>query len=332
MPAEKHGSSGLPSIFAEVIIADESGEPVTQGQVGELLVRGPVVTPGYRNRAEANQAAFTRSGWFRTGDAACRDEDGYFYIVDRWKDMFISGGENIYPAEVERVLGLLTDVAECAVAPMGDGKWGEVGRAFIVRTKSSLIGPDELRAHCEAHLARYKIPKEFVFTNELPRNSTARFSRRSCATRSGPKRQMPRGRKPEERCHDACHLQPRRCGRHDRDVPTAGKQLRNLVHRDLDAAIEAAERDVDCRVVTVRSNLPDFFSGGADIKQFRANAPHQNMEMITLAHDTLSKPARSDKIYSPRSPVMRSAAASKLPWHVTCGSRRGGSFASGCRR
>jgi fatty-acyl-CoA synthase len=187
----KYGSSGLPSIFATVTLADPEGGPVADGEVGELLVRGPVVTPGYWNRPDANQAAFTASGWFRTGDAAYRDEDGYFYIVDRWKDMFISGGENVYPAEIERAIDLLSGVAECAVVATPDVKWGEVGRAFVVRTQASSIGPDELRAHCALHLARYKIPREFVFVDALPRNSTGKILKAKLRETIEPHDQMP---------------------------------------------------------------------------------------------------------------------------------------------
>jgi len=142
--------------------------------VGELLVRGPVVTPGYWRQPQVNAASFREGAWFRTGDAAYQDADGYYFIVDRWKDMFISGGENIYPAEIERVLGLLAGVAESAVVGMLDDKWGEVGRAFVVREPSSSIDEGRLRAHCSSHLARYKIPKEFVFVDALPRNASGK--------------------------------------------------------------------------------------------------------------------------------------------------------------
>jgi fatty-acyl-CoA synthase len=174
MSAQKYRSSGLQSILAEIMIAGPDDEPVPNGELGELLVRGPTVTSGYWKRAEATRESFTSSGWFRTGDVAYRDDEGYFYIVDRRKDMFISGGENVYPAEVERVLGLLTDIAECAVVGIPDVKWGEVGRAFIVRRQASTIGPQDIRAHCEVQLGRYKVPKEFVFVDTLPRNSTGK--------------------------------------------------------------------------------------------------------------------------------------------------------------
>lgn len=171
----KHGSSGLPSIFAKLMVADSKGEQVADGEVGELLVKGPIVTSGYWQRPDATADAFTSGGWFRTGDAVRQDEQGFFYIVDRWKDMYISGGENVYPAEIENTLGLLSDVTESAVVAMSDEKWGEVGRAFVVRAPSSLLDEPQLRAHCERHLARYKIPKEFVFIRELPRNASGKI-------------------------------------------------------------------------------------------------------------------------------------------------------------
>jgi len=170
----KYGSSGMPNMFARTAIADLSGRLLPDGEIGELLVKGPVVTSGYWNRPDANKEAFVE-GWFRTGDAAYRDADGYYYIVDRWKDMYISGGENIYPAEIERVLVLLTEVAECAVVPMQDEKWGEVGKAFIVLNDACSITSDVLIAHCEKHLARYKIPKQFRFIEALPRNATGKI-------------------------------------------------------------------------------------------------------------------------------------------------------------
>jgi fatty-acyl-CoA synthase len=170
VPAQKYRSSGIQNSLVEIVIAGQDGEPLSNGQLGEILVRGPTVTPGYWRRPEATRESFTSSGWFRTGDVAYRDDEGYFYIVDRRKDMFISGGENVYPAEVERVLGLLPDVAECAVVGVPHVKWGEVGRAFIVRRQASAIGPEDVRAHCAMYLGRYKIPNEFVFVDALPRN------------------------------------------------------------------------------------------------------------------------------------------------------------------
>ena len=170
MPPQKYSSSGIQNSLIEIIIADQDGGPVPNGQLGEILMRGPTVTPGYWRNPEVTHESFTTSGWFRTGDLAYRDDEGYFYIVDRRKDMFISGGENIYPAEIERVLSLLPDVAECAVVGVPHAKWGEVGRAFIVARSGSEVGPQDVRVHCERQLGKFKIPNEFVFLEALPRN------------------------------------------------------------------------------------------------------------------------------------------------------------------
>lgn len=126
----KAGSCGLPPLFTELRICDAEGREVQRGETGELLIRGPNVTPGYWNRPPGDSDAFTADGWLRTGDAARQDEDGYYYIVDRWRDMFISGGENVYPAEVESVIAELDVVAEVAVIGVPHPKWGEVGRAL----------------------------------------------------------------------------------------------------------------------------------------------------------------------------------------------------------
>ncbi|MGE0153239.1 MAG: AMP-binding protein [Reyranellaceae bacterium] len=177
-PAQASGdrlaSSGLPSMFAQTMIVDADARPVPAGTVGELLVRGPVVTPGYWNRPEATRDAFAPDGWFRTGDAAWRDEAGFHYIVDRWKDMFISGGENVYPAEIERVLAQAEGVEDCAVIGMADEKWGECGLAFVVPRRGRRPAAQALAAHCARHLARYKVPRQFVLVEALPRNAAGK--------------------------------------------------------------------------------------------------------------------------------------------------------------
>ncbi len=126
--ARKAGSAGKPVLHTEVRIVRPDGTDAATGELGELWVRGPNVTPGYWNRPDANASSFT-DGWLHTGDATRVDEDGFYYIVDRWKDMYISGGENVYPAEVENVLHQIPAIAEAAVIGLPDAQWGEVGMA-----------------------------------------------------------------------------------------------------------------------------------------------------------------------------------------------------------
>ena len=175
MALAKMGSAGLPVMYADLKVVGESGEEVGPGATGELMIRGPTVTPGYWNRPEANREAFTEDGWFHTGDAARTDEDGYFYIVDRWKDMFISGGENVYPAEVENAIYELDGILENAVVGIPDAKWGEVGRAYVVLKGGSNLDGTAIREHCGERLARFKVPKEVRFLGELPHNATGKI-------------------------------------------------------------------------------------------------------------------------------------------------------------
>ncbi len=171
----KAGSAGKPVLHAEVRVVAEAGtRDAAPGEVGELWVRGPAVTPGYWNNPEATRAAFVEGGWLRTGDAVRVDEEGFFFVVDRWKDMFVSGGENVYPAEVEKVLHHHPAVAEAAVIGVPDPKWGEVGRAVVVPKPGQAPTEAELRAHCAAALARYKVPRSVVFAEALPRNAVGK--------------------------------------------------------------------------------------------------------------------------------------------------------------
>jgi len=171
---EKAGSSGLPVMYSELKVVDEEGRTVGPEVTGELMIRGPNVTPGYWNRPEANRDSFTEDGWFHTGDAARVDEDGYFYIVDRWKDMFISGGENVYPVEVENSIYELDGVLENAVVGIADEKWGEVGRAYVVLKDGSNLDGGAIIEHCRERIARFKVPKEVRFLEELPHNATGK--------------------------------------------------------------------------------------------------------------------------------------------------------------
>ena len=168
------GSSGLPPMYVRLKIVDEADDEVTPGETGELLIKGPTVTPGYWNREDEHDQFFTPDGWFHTGDAARKDEDGYYYIVDRTKDMFISGGENVYPVEVENVIFQLDGVLENAVIGIPDEKWGEVGRACVVLKEGSNLDDGAIIDHCQSQLARYKVPKQVRFMDELPHNATGK--------------------------------------------------------------------------------------------------------------------------------------------------------------
>lgn len=161
-------STGLPGLLCEARVVDESGQEVAAGVPGEVEVRGPSVLTEYWRNAEATADAL-HEGWFRTGDIALRDADGYFTIHDRKKNMIISGGENIYPAEIERVLLDHPQVTEAAVIGVPDPRWQEVPAAFVVARTA--VSADDLRAFLLGQLARFKVPRDIVFVDELPRNA-----------------------------------------------------------------------------------------------------------------------------------------------------------------
>lgn len=171
---DKPASAGLPVQHVRMRIANEFGNAMPAGEVGELQVQGPSITSGYWNRPDADRSAFV-DGWFRTGDAARLDDEGYLYIVDRWTDMYISGGENVYPAEIESVLAEVNGIVEAAVIGIADERWGQVGRAFIVRSPDSRLSANDVVAHCDGRLARYKIPREVVFVDQLPHNAAGKL-------------------------------------------------------------------------------------------------------------------------------------------------------------
>jgi fatty-acyl-CoA synthase len=146
--------------------------------VGDLLFAGPAVTPGYWNDAEATRTAFTADGWLKSGDLARRDGDGFYWVAGRRKEMFISGGENVYPAEVENVLAGHPAVAEAAVVAAPDPRWGEVGFAFL-RLAEARPRPAEaeLRAWCRARLAAYKVPASFEYVEDFPRTAAGKVQK-----------------------------------------------------------------------------------------------------------------------------------------------------------
>jgi fatty-acyl-CoA synthase len=164
------GSTGLPGLCCEAIVVDDAGAELPSGTPGEIAVRGSNVFYEYWGNEAATREAL-HDGWYRTGDIGLRDGDGYFWVHDRKKNMIISGGENIYPAEVERVLLEHPDVAECGVIGRPDSRWDEVPIAYVIRRRGGRAGADELRAHVQIQLARYKVPREFVFVDDLPRTA-----------------------------------------------------------------------------------------------------------------------------------------------------------------
>ena len=163
-------STGLPGLVCEARVVDDAGNEVGAGIAGEVVVRGPNVFFEYWGNAAATAEAL-RDGWYHSGDIGTRDVDGHFFIHDRKKNMIISGGENIYPAEVERVLVAHPDVAEGAVIGRPDSKWQEVPVAYVVRRAGCTIDAHALEAHLLGQLARFKVPREYVFVDELPRNA-----------------------------------------------------------------------------------------------------------------------------------------------------------------
>jgi fatty-acyl-CoA synthase len=172
----KAGSCGLPFMTIEPKIVDDAGNEVPVGQVGELWLSGPCIASGCWNQPETTAKAF-RDGWFITGDAARMDEDGFYYIVDRRKDMYISGGENVYPAEIEAVLHELAQVAECAVVGVPDERWGEVGRVYVIPVSGRSTTSEEVLAYCTQRLAKFKVPKSAVITDSLPRTASGKVQK-----------------------------------------------------------------------------------------------------------------------------------------------------------
>ena len=166
---DKVGSAGIPPLFTDVRLVDERGDDVPTGERGEVVVRGPNVMKGYWNRPDATAETIV-DGWLHTGDVAVRDAEGYYYIVDRKKDMIITGGENVYPAEVENCLYQHPDIAEVAVIGMPDDRWGESVLAVVVRRPGATVEEQDIVDFTQGRLARYKQPRRVVFSDVLPRN------------------------------------------------------------------------------------------------------------------------------------------------------------------
>lgn len=168
------GSCGQKAMHVEIRLVDEQGNDAALGQPGEIWVRGPAVTPGYIG---SGGTLIARDDWLKTGDVAWMDDEGFYYIVDRTKDMYKSGGENVFPGEVERVLAEHPAIAEIAVIGVADAKWGEVGLAIVALAADGHITLEEIRSFCGDKLARYKHPRHLVLVDALPRNVTGKVSK-----------------------------------------------------------------------------------------------------------------------------------------------------------
>jgi fatty-acyl-CoA synthase len=174
----KIGSVGKPQLLASVRLVDADGNDVSRGATGELWFSGLGITPGYYNRPDATAESLGEDGWLRSGDLGRQDEDGYYYIVGRLKDMYISGGENVYAAEVEGQLAAHPGILEAAVLGVADEKWGEVGCAYLLPQPGvALPGENDLIDFCKQRLAAYKVPKYFVRVDDFPRTAAGKVQK-----------------------------------------------------------------------------------------------------------------------------------------------------------
>ena len=173
----KKGSIGFPNFYIDAKVFKEDKTECTNNEVGELWLKSPVVTPGYWRREKETKESIT-DGWFHTGDLVKRDEEGYFFVVDRKKNMYISGGENVFPAEIESYLYTNDKIKEVAVIGVDDEKWGEVGKAYVVLKESCSSNEAEIIEFCKGNLAKYKIPKYVEFINELPKSEAGKIDKK----------------------------------------------------------------------------------------------------------------------------------------------------------
>jgi fatty-acyl-CoA synthase len=175
---DKLGSAGLAMPYTEVrVVSVDTGETLPAGMSGEVVVRGPNVTPGYWENPEANEAAFDDEGWFHSGDIGFFDGDGYLFIVDRLKDMIISGGENVYPAEVERILSAMDVLTDVAVVGTDDARWGETVVAVVAVADGAGVTLADLRSHAGELLAHYKLPRRLLVVEAVPRNASGKLDK-----------------------------------------------------------------------------------------------------------------------------------------------------------
>jgi fatty-acyl-CoA synthase len=179
----KAGSIGRPNFFIDVRVVDENNRPLGPNQPGELLLKGPSGCSGYWNNPEASADVLDQDGWFHTGDIVTYDDDWYFYVRDRKKDMFISGGENVYPVEIENALYEHPAVHMCAIVGLPDPQWGEVGLACVVLKPGATASADDLLAHLQSRLAKYKMPRRVEFLEALPLSGMGKILKRDLRDR-----------------------------------------------------------------------------------------------------------------------------------------------------
>ena len=180
----RHGSIGIQLPHVECRIADlqDASKTVPVEEVGELMVRGPIVMLGYYGNEAATRATIEPDGWLHSGDLARQDEDGYVWVVDRRKDMILTAGYNVYPAELERVIAMHPAVALVAVGPQPDAMKGEIAKAYVMLKPGETTDEESIVAHCRAHLAAYKVPRQVQFVDDVPKTSTGKIMRRELKT------------------------------------------------------------------------------------------------------------------------------------------------------
>ncbi len=180
----KPGAVGWPAMYTDIRIADENNVPLGVGGVGEIQIKSPGTTPGYWRQPDATRAAFV-DGWYKTGDIGYLDDEGLLFVVDRKKDMFISGGENVYPVEVENVFSRFPEVGQIAVIGVPDATWGEVGKAFVVARAGHAVDGAALIARCAGLIAKYKIPKIIEVVDSLPLSAQGKVLKTELRKRHG---------------------------------------------------------------------------------------------------------------------------------------------------
>jgi fatty-acyl-CoA synthase len=171
------GSIGFPNFYIEVKVLTATGDIAKPGEIGELHLRGPMCMTGYWHNSKATEETI-QDGWLATGDLVRFDDEGFFYVVGRKKEMYKSGGENVYPAEIEKIIYELPQILEAAVIGVPDEKWGEVGKAFVVLKPGQSLNDFEIQEHCRKNLAKFKVPRYIQFLPSLPKGDSGKILKR----------------------------------------------------------------------------------------------------------------------------------------------------------